>query len=102
MDRLAMSADGAILFANAVRSCSRFSEAIKQDSGPKSQRLDGTTMGEFRVFGRFDRTFWKNLTLARGVAVGPAKDRRNSFTGLVEFNRRRCRTRTDFQAARDD
>jgi len=38
----------------------------------------------------------------RGVAVVPARDRRNSLAGLVELNRRPCRTRTNFQAARDD
>jgi len=38
----------------------------------------------------------------RGAAVVPARNRRNSFAGLVELNRRPCRTRTDFQTIRDD
>ena len=42
-------------------------------------------------------TTWK-----RGVPVVPARDRRNSFAGLVELNRRPCRALTELQAIRDD
>ncbi len=38
----------------------------------------------------------------REVAVVPDRDRRNFFSGLVELNRRPCRTDTDFLTARDD